>query len=718
MSFLEDETTEGTEEEDDDEGDNIYKNSCLTLTKLTFAQSTLSVSATVINKTGADVTFHDGLGLYDDKNKFVKIVSQDMFPYKAGQSRTNKWTLEIADVDDGTYRIYPVSKLENGDGIWHFDKCGSTTAFIGLTIEEGVAKLSDGPAIVYNSFELDMSKPLYKRAPREFKVSITNNMMEKYSRQLYLYEDNVAFDFKMARLPQNSTTDVIFTYYPTEKGAHQLRLTKNPYTTAPKAADILFQDTVVAKDIATYNLQFSYEIANFDKSSQKLYGNSFRIKFTVKNIGTIDYDDYIRPLLRHSNWYATTKIFAHIPVGETRVYEFSADGLFYGSTYPFSLYWRKKTSEHMNQFASSAFSFNIAIQRGLAYWTADGKMHAKAISTEPYVTPEDAVAVSFFGVASSKAPTKVTPNSNPNTLYYMPKKYASLAGHNQFVERIVGGSIVDVVADSIRFYDGYSTFIPFNNVNSVVNHISYTRTFDKGFNGLRNENNWSTLVLPFDVQKVTADGVAVDWFKPSDKKDKNFWVRRFYGEEGFYAYFTNAESIKANVPYIITVPGDYKGEEYSLVGKTMVFSADSVILLNKKVAADTDNYNFQGSYSECDTYGDYVYLLDEEVGGNNFIYNEAGGTVAPFRAYFTSETDPNQSSILYVASYIDVFEEPTAILKPTISENDGTDTYLLRQGVYNITGRKIQDVKGRTVEEILRQLPQGIYIINGKKFTK
>ena len=155
LSFLEDETTEGTEEEGDDEGDNIYKNSCLTLTKLTFAQSTLSVSATVINKTGADVTFHDGLGLYDDKNKFVKIVSQDMFPYKAGQSRTNKWTLEIADVDDGTYRIYPVSKLENGDGIWHFDKCGSTTAFIGLTIEEGVAKLSDGPAIVYNSFELD-----------------------------------------------------------------------------------------------------------------------------------------------------------------------------------------------------------------------------------------------------------------------------------------------------------------------------------------------------------------------------------------------------------------------------------------------------------------------------------------------------------------------------------------------------------------------------------
>ncbi len=166
------------------------------------------------------------------------------------------------------------------------------------------------------------------------------------------------------------------------------------------------------------------------------------------------------------------------------------------------------------------------------------------------------------------------------------------------------------------------------------------------------------------------------------------------------------------------MPGDYKGEEYSLVGKTMVFSADSVILLNKKVAADADNYNFQGSYSECDTYGDYVYLLDEEVGGNNFIYNEAGGTVAPFRAYFTSETDPNQSSILYVASYIDVFEEPTAILKPTISENDGTDTYLLRQGVYNITGRKIQDVNGRTVEEILRQLPQGIYIINGKKFTK
>ena len=717
MSFLEDETTEQTEDDDDDESNYIYKNSCLTLTKLSFTQSSQTVSATCTNKTDADVTFYDGLGLYDEKNKLVKIVAYDMFPYKAGQTRTNKWTLEIADVDDGTYRIYPVSKLEHGDDIWHFNKCSSTTAFIGLEIAEGVATLSNGPAIVFNSFELDMSKPLYKRAPREFKVNVTNNMMEKYSKQLYFYEDSVAFDFKIARIPQNSTVDVIFTYYPTEKGGHQLRLTKNPYTTTPKAADILYEDSVFAQDIATYNLEFSYEIDNYIKSSHTLYGNSFRLKITVKNKGTIDYDDYIRPLLRNTKWYATDKILAHIPVGETRVYEFRADGLLYNSNYPFALYWRKKTSEHMNQFSTTAYSFTINTKRGLAYWTADGKMHATPIKDDPYVTPEDAVAVSFAGVSTSSAPTTITPNSNPNTFYFMPKNYPSLAKHNQFVSQ--KDNTQPFVADSVKLYDGYSLYIPTVSPGKYkANHISYTRTFDKGFNGLRSENNWSTIMLPFDVQKVTADGAVVDWFKPSDKKDKNFWVRRFYGEEGFYAYFTNAENIKAYVPYIITVPGDFKGEEYSLVGKQMVFSADSVIMVNKKIVADADNYNFQGSFSECDTYGDYIYLLDEDEGGNNFIYNEAGGVVAPFRGYFTSETDPNKSSILYVASYIDIFEEPTAIIKPAIYENNGTATYLMRQGVYNITGRKIQDMNGRTVEEVLRQLPQGIYIINGKKFTK
>ena len=124
------------------------------------------------------------------------------------------------------------------------------------------------------------------------------------------------------------------------------------------------------------------------------------------------------------------------------------------------------------------------------------------------------------------------------------------------------------------------------------------------------------------------------------------------------------------------------------------------------------------SLSESTTTGDYVYHLDEENGGNAFLYSETPEKVKPFRAYFTSETNPNEGSILYVASYIDVFEEPSAIKRPTVSDSDYSNIFTLRDGVYSITGSKIQDLDGKTVEEVLKQLPSGIYIINGKKYMK
>ena len=207
----------------------------------------------------------------------------------------------------------------------------------------------------------------------------------------------------------------------------------------------------------------------------------------------------------------------------------------------------------------------------------------------------------------------------------------------------------------------------------------------------------------------------------TENEKKDFWVRHFYGEEGFYTYFNNADEILPNIPYIITVPDNINEDGYTLVGKPLVFSASNARVLSGKVVADAHNYNFEGSYYEKDIEGTYVYKLDEEANGNNFVYMEDGATIEPFRGYFTSEAAPVEHNVLYVVSYIDV---PTITgvkdlpVEPKANDGDMASTHDNIFRVYAITGTLVKTEKGKSLTEVLQSLPKGIYIINGKKYMR
>ncbi len=668
--------------------------SCLQLTKL--AINSGFITTTSRNKLTVAKEFINGLGLVDESNQLVKILEADTLTFKASQSLSHTWEFaDCSDVKDGDYRIYPVSKLSDGDGIWHFSECNSTNAFAYAKITGGKAALSVGKTVVYNSFYCDSTLEFIQGAARHLYLNLTNNTMDQFNQRLYLFEDDFPINYTIARVPTRSTNDLEFLYFPKNTGDHTLKLCTD---TARK--NVLYERQVNVKKAVTYKLSFTYEVDNFDTENNYLYGNKIRIRFKVTNTGDVDYDDFIRVLLRQYSWNDTKKMVVHIPKGETREFEWTSQDLIYGVSYPLSIYY-KGTSKADNTVASTrAVYINFKPRRGFCTWKADGKILATAPDKEVFVVPEDVVAVSFVG--NTTVPSDITPNSNPNTLYYVTKKYASLNGYNQ---------IVNDKADNISLIDGYSCYVP---LDFKATNISYTRTFQKGFMGRRNQNNWSTIVLPFTVDQVqnTYDGSTIDWFKPNDESgSKNFWVRQFYGEEGLSVYFNNAVKMEANIPYLITVPGDYKGEAYSLVGKPLVFSAENADVISQKIIADARNFNFQGSLSETATTGEFVYLLDEEDNGNHFIYYSGENTVKPFRAYFTSETEPTDNSILRVASYIDI---PTAIddVATSLTSTPGRTT------VYSITGTMVKHTTGASPREILSGLPSGIYIINGKKYIK
>ena len=508
--------------------------------------------------------------------------------------------------------------------------------------------------------------------------------------------------FANINAPARGNIDYDIIYAPQETGQHKIWV-----CTDTLRRNILFQKTINVKSSVKYSLNLdSIIIENYDKANKYLYGNELRLRIKITNNGNNDYNDYFRFLVRKGTWYDTRKPLIHLPVGKSMWLDYNSIELAYNQTFPLFIYYKTNSSDSPNTFYNYLYNRNFVPLPAIRMWKYDGKMYAIEPTTKKLVVPEDVLALDLT-TPGIDLPSSIVPNSNPNTLYYVPQAYDELSSYNQ---------IVNGVAEIITLSDDMPCCVP---MNFTAEHAEYTRTFEKGFMGKINENNWTTIVVPFDVDKVynSVDHVRVNWNKPDE--EGQFWMREFYGEDGFYTYFTDAEEMRANVPYIITVPGSAYGEANCLVGKPLVFSGDETHFLSTKVVADGRNFDFQGSFYPASTYGNYIYMLDEENRGNYFAYVPGESEVNPFRAYFTSMVKPQSGSRLHVASYIKPKTETGihGIVETTEDKgNDAIRTSL--PGVYTITGRMIAVSPDASAREILNTLPKGVYIINGKKYVK
>lgn len=658
------------------------------------------------NYNGYAETFLQSLALVDDNYKIKKVFEWDSV-YLANSSAlaTKTWSMEnLGDVKDGEYSLYAVSRLADGDELWHFDKVrdNATNGMAKAVVQKGTATLTPLPPMSYNSFNIPETMAFYKGAAREIPLNVTNNTMDMVNRRLYIYEDSITpVQFPSINIPAVSTIDYNITYIPKESGDHKLWI-----CTDSLRRNVLFKKDIKVIDAVRYSLNLdSIIIDNYDNEQNVLYGNELRVRVKITNNGTTDYDDYFRILLRTSSWYDTKKPLLHLPAGKSTWVDFDSKDLPYYYTFTLIVYYKTNSAQDANILPQYLYAKNFVPQPAIKIWKEDGKMYAICPTKEKLEMPQDALALDLT-TPNIDIPSSIVPNNNPNAFYYVTKPYSTLSSLNQ---------IVNGVADNITLVDTKPCYVP---MDFTAKHAQYTRTFEKGFMGKVNENNWTTIVVPFNVDKVynTVDNVNLTWYKPG-VEDGQFWMREFYGEDGYYTYFTDAEEMRANEPYIITVPGEAFGEETSLVGKPLVFSGDNTSFISKKVVADGRSFNFQGSYYKTSTYGNYIYKLDEENKGNYFAYMLGQSEVNPFRCYFTSITEPRPGSRLHVASYIKK-QTPTGIINVEETFNGKDNNHTSLSGVYSITGKKLPANPNASAREILSTLPKGIYIINGRKYVK
>jgi hypothetical protein len=264
--------------------------------------------------------------------------------------------------------------------------------------------------------------------------------------------------------------------------------------------------------------------------------------------------------------------------------------------------------------------------------------------------------------------------------------------------------IVGNTAETIILSDsGYGFYCP---IAFTAKKISYTHHFGMETGG--NGKGWETIVLPFDVQKIshTTRGEIIPFASySSGSNQKPFWLASMMS-----GGFRSSSKIEANTPYIIAMPNNssYRND-YILVGD-VTFSSENVSV----PATPTFSGTFVPTYSTV-TKSSNVLALNVV---NKYVSN-SGGYDAGSR--FIS----NLRDIRPFEAYISQGSSTRGIIE--IGFGDGTTGMAEVMAIYDadrlidihtLNGQKVAQAKQSELDVILDQLPHGVYIVNGKKIVK
>ena len=290
---------------------------------------------------------------------------------------------------------------------------------------------------------------------------------------------------------------------------------------------------------------------------------------------------------------------------------------------------------------------------------------------------------------------------NPNLLLYIKdQKYAPSNIKNV---------IVNNYASSITLTDAKSGNNFYCPISFTAENIAYSHRY-RMKTGIGESRGWETIALPFDVQKITLSGKGeivpfANW-KEGDAT-KPFWLYQLSSNG-----FVESAGIKANTPYIISLPNNDKYVTTYCLSGEVTFSAENVEVKqsdNVQTATYSDrtfvpNYTIKENndgYFALNVNNEYEVYQGGENEGSRFIRNLR--QIHPFEAYMTSSAN-TRSIVIF----------------------DGMDTTTSLKGIKEITGEqvvRVYDLSGKllrigsSLDSVREELPAGIYIVNNRKIV-
>ncbi|MBO6188427.1 MAG: C10 family peptidase [Prevotella sp.] len=522
----------------------------------------------------------------------------------------------------------------------------------------------------------------------EATINVTNNSSDEYDGDIIVYAVNYGeLAGKTFLIPAGETKEFVITVTPGKKGTYTLSPIYGdfsdyiqPYTAIALTVTEASGSTNPTTDDITLGRSLSIE--NSEVTSGKyynVYGKSFKGILTVSNPDA-DYDfygTYQHTLFKNRNYGSPVLSISQrirVPANGSITIPVEYSGMEYGSEYELDVVYIRNGATGWDEVG-----FYTAMPGVIAY-NADGTETVTKTSGNTFEVPASALAVDL----TDTGVTAVTPNEEPNVIYILGSNDTDPAN----AQNIIRYDGTEYTAGDITLKDGNDFYSP---VDFTAQNVEFTYNFTVAADGT---NGWNTIMLPFDVTKVTADGVDIDWFHSSTDTGKNFWLKEYTGDEGQTVNFDFADKmkaniLKANIPYIVAFPGNKWGKAWDMSNKKIKFIGKNVAVSNTKSPAvvTANNYRFVGSTTAQNTSNIYVLNAD----GNQFVSGSGSGA---FRAFFKPGIYDRSVNSLTIGS------------KPA----DGTT------GIENIENRKSEienyyNLNGQRVS----QPAKGIYIHNGRK---
>lgn len=312
----------------------------------------------------------------------------------------------------------------------------------------------------------------------------------------------------------------------------------------------------------------------------------------------------------------------------------------------------------------------------------------------------DKLAALTWNSSSIELPEDVvTDVANPNMLVY--------AKVQAMIPYTMKNVIVNGVANNIVLVDSAGN----NNFRCpeefLARRITYTHNYQQETKQGQTQG-WETLALPFTVSKITHETKGEITPFAVEGAERPFWLYELGGNG-----LEKATEIRANTPYLICMPNDDAyGDEYMLGGRVTFSATNVTITTSGGTTVSRGDRQFVPTYQRVASSSDVYALNVNEVVGDNpvgSVFVPSLREVRPFEAYSVHST--NRARIITVSS---LGGGDATGINDLIQNNAGESADDVVK-VYSLSGALIKQGKR---EEVLRSLPNGLYIINGKKIIK
>ncbi len=254
----------------------------------------------------------------------------------------------------------------------------------------------------------------------------------------------------------------------------------------------------------------------------------------------------------------------------------------------------------------------------------------------------------------------------------------------------------------------------------TAERITYTHRYslktEKGVS-----EGWEAIALPFDVTGYTTEqGNAIKPYASAQSGERLFWLKELTNEG-----MRDATGIKANIPYLISMPNWEGYQDYYNITGDVTFSAEDVeVPVTSIVPVSWQGRHFTPCFQRLTNYYSYAAINKEfkvegtYPPGSIFICDHRD--ILPFEAYIKYDTS---SAVKYI-SIAELCGNATAIQELPLQQEgfhveNGTiymeslTNSICR--VYSLSGQLVKQMTLKKGVNQIHDLNKGLYIINGKK---